>query len=180
MAVRAQEPKVGLDSQCLSYLLDAVAGVDEPTDPLAEERKALIRTWFYTPGTFYVSETVVAEVARIRNVERREFHESFLQTLFLDLPVQNHGTVEARVNQLAASHPQLNDCRVLAEAEDLELHTLLTYDRDFMQRLKAASSTVSGMTPRTYWATLNIPKGTPPITAPHQTNPLSRQSWWRW
>ena len=37
---------VGLDSQCLSYLLDGIAGISEPTDALAEEKKALLRTWF--------------------------------------------------------------------------------------------------------------------------------------
>ena len=81
MPASAPESTVGLDSQCLSYLLDAVAEVQEPIDALAEERKALIRIWFYTPGTFYVSETVVKEVAAIRAADRREFHESFVRTL---------------------------------------------------------------------------------------------------
>lgn len=75
------EPRVGLDSQCLSYLIDAVAGIEEPTDPLAEERKALIRVWFYTPETYYVLETVAKEVSAIRAVERREFHEDFVRPL---------------------------------------------------------------------------------------------------
>jgi uncharacterized membrane protein len=70
-----EERKVGLDSQCLSYLLDAIAGVEEPTDRLADERKALLRVWFYTSTTFYVSATVEAECARIRNVDSLERHE---------------------------------------------------------------------------------------------------------
>ncbi len=74
---------VGLDSQCLSYLIDSVSDVAEPIDPLAEERKALIRVWFYTPGTFYVSETVLDEVAKIRDVDRRALHKGFVDPLFL-------------------------------------------------------------------------------------------------
>ena len=175
-----REPRVGLDSQCLSYLLDAVAGIEEPTDPLAEERKALIRIWFYTPGTYYVSETVVKEVSAIRTAERREFHEGFVRVLFPDPLVQNRSVVDARATQLAVTHPKSSDCRILAEAEALELDTVLTYDRDFRQRLNSVSGTVRIMTPSSYWANLNIPRGARPITIPHHTNPLSMQSWWRW
>ncbi|MFH1674448.1 MAG: type II toxin-antitoxin system VapC family toxin [Pseudomonadota bacterium] len=175
-----REPKVGLDSQCLSYLLDAINGIGEPTDELADERKALIRVWFYTPGTFYLSETVVAECGRIRNISRRELHESFVQVLFLDPPVQYRVLVGSRVSALLAIHPMANDCRVLAEAEDLELDALLTYDKTFLQRLAPASLTVALVTPAVYWARLGIPKGARPETVPHNRNPLSKESWWRW
>lgn len=180
MPLSTREPKVGLDSQCLSYLLDAVAGIEEPTDALAGERKALIRIWFYTLGTFYVSETVVKEVGAIRTADRREFHDGFVQTLFLDLPVRDRAAVELRTAQLMVSHPQMNDCRVLAEAEDLGLCAILTYDREFKRRLDSASGVVEVMMPSAYWSSLNIPEGASPITAPHHSNPLSGQSWWRW
>jgi hypothetical protein len=72
---RTNGPHVGLDSQCLSYLLDAIAGISEPTDLLAAEKKALLRSWFYKSGTFVLTETVISEVSRIRNIDRREFHE---------------------------------------------------------------------------------------------------------
>ncbi len=77
---RTNRPHVGLDSQCLSYLLYAIGGISEPTDLLAEEKKALLRSWFYKPGTFVLTETVISEVSRIRNIDRREFHESFIST----------------------------------------------------------------------------------------------------
>lgn len=175
-----QEQSVGLDSQCLSYLLDAIAGIEEPTDPLAEERKALVRVWFYTPGAFYLSETVVSECANIRHVDRRELHQSFVRTLFLDSPVRDPAAVEARATHLFQFHPKLNDCRVLAEAEDLGLDTLLTYDGDFKQRLAPVSPVVALTMPTAYWAGLGIPKGARPQTIPHTTNALSQQTWWRW
>lgn len=154
--------------------------IGEPTDDLAGERKALIRIWFYTPEPYYISETVVKEVDAIRLAGRREFHEDFVRTLLLDLPIRDRAVAEARTSQLKGAHPELNDCRVLAEAEDLGLDTLLTYDHKFKQHLGSASCTVSVMTPTAYWATLNIPKGVSPITVPHHTNPLRGQSWWRW
>ena len=174
------DPKVGLDSNCLSYLLDGIAGISEPIDPLASEKKALLRSWFYLPKTFILTETVISEVARIRNLERREFHEGFVRTLFCDYPVRTLSVVQARAMQLEIVHPKPSDCRILAETEELRLDILLTYDHHFRKRLASASSKVSVMTPSSYWASLNIPKGAPPKTVPHHTNPLSQQSWWRW
>lgn len=175
-----QEQTVGLDSECLSYLLDAIAGIEEPTDPLSEERKALIRVWFYMPGTFYLSETVVSECARIRHVDRRELHQSFVHTTLLDLPVRDRAAVEARTAHLLQFHPKLNDSRVLAEAEDLGLGTLLTYDGDFRRHLAPVSAVVALTIPTAYWASLGIPKGAHPQKVPHDTNPLHQQTWWRW
>jgi predicted nucleic acid-binding protein len=173
-------PHVGLDSQCLSYLLDAIAGISEPTDLLAEEKKALLRSWFYTPGTFVLTETVISEVSRIRNIDRREFHESFISTLFLEYPVRDLAAVQARAAQFEAYHPNSNDCRILAEAEELRLNLVLTYDHKFWKRLYNVSGTTKLMKPLACWTSRGIPKGAKPVTVPHHTNPLSMQSWWRW
>ena len=173
------DARVGLDSQCLSYLLDALAGVDEPTDRLAEERKALIRIWFYTAGTFDVSETVVSECAAIGAPDRRALHEQLIQFRLQEGSVRDPVAVEKRIVSLRQSHATPNDCRVLAEAEDLELCALLTYDRDFRRRLSPMSD-VSLMMPSVYWNQLGIPRGALPPQTPHPTNPLSTQFWWRW
>ena len=171
---------IGLDSQCLSYLLDGIAGISEPTDPLADEKKALLRTWFYQPGTFILTETVISEVAKIRNLDRRRFHESFIQTLFLDYPVHDLAVVQARAAHFKQFHSKLCDCRILAEAEELQLDFVLTYDHAFLKQLSTASSTTKLMKPSKYWNSLGIAKGTKPVTVPHHTNPLSQQSWWQW
>src|SRR3989344_2530984 len=157
-----QKYNVGLDSQCLSYLLDAIKDVEEPTNPQSDEKKALLRTWFYQPGTFIVPETVVLECANIRNMDRREFHDGFIRTLFLNYPVRDTVSVEARANHLMSLHSKVNDCRILAEAEDLGLHALLTYDRDFLRRLGRASEIVSVMAPSGYWSGLRILRGARP------------------
>ncbi len=172
--------KVGLDSQCLSYLIDAANGVSEPTDPLADERKALLRLWFYGPGRFYVSETVLSECECIRGIERRQLHESFGAITYWGLPVHDAGTVSKRVVELLQLHPRVSDCRILAEAEDLVLDALLTYDKKMIKHLCVISSKVALMTPSNYWLNLGIPQGATPHSVPHDTNPLSGQSWWRW
>jgi len=177
---RARDPQIGLDSQCLSYLLDAIAGIDEPKDSLASEKKALLRSWFYKPGTFTLTETVISEVGRIPNAERREIHESFIRTLFLDYPVRNLTAVQARASQFQMTHPKPRDCRILAEAEELGLDIVLTYDHDFWKRLHGLSPTTKLIKPSAYWTGLNVPRGAEPRTVPHHTNPLSQQTWWRW
>jgi predicted nucleic acid-binding protein len=172
--------QIGLDSQCLSYLLDAIAGIDEPKDSLASEKIALLRSWFYKSGTFTLTETVIFEVGRISNVERREFHESFIRPLFLIPPVRESTAVQGRADQFKMTHPRPMDCRILAEAEELGLDIVLTYDHDFWKRLHNISPTTKLIKPSVYWTDLNVPKGAEPRTVPHHTNPLSQQSWWRW
>jgi hypothetical protein len=50
-------PKIGLDSQRLSYLIDALEGVAPPTDGLAEQKVALVQLYLYTPCTLWVTPT---------------------------------------------------------------------------------------------------------------------------
>lgn len=179
---RSRSPQIGLDSQSLSYLLDAIVGIEEPTDILATEKKALVRSWFYRPGgfAFTLTATVIAEVRQIPDATRREFHESFIRTLFLDYPVLDPIAVQARADQFAGAHPKPRDCRILAEAEELGLDVVLTYDHDFWKRLREKSPTTRLIKPSEYWADLGIPAGAMPQTIPHPTNPISAQSWWRW
>lgn len=177
---RARNPQIGLDSQCLSYMLDAIEGIDEPTDSLASEKKALLRSWVYKPGTFTLTETVMSEVGRISNIERRKLHESFIGTHFIASHVRDHTAIQARAGQFQLKHPPPNNCRILAEAEELGLDIVLTYDDNFWKRLHAESPTTKLMKPSAYWLGLRIPRGAEPITVPLNTNPLSQQTWWLW
>ncbi len=183
----SRNPNVGLDSQSLSYLLDAVAGISEPIDVLQIEKVALVRSWFYKPGnfSFILTETVVSEVSKISNIERREFHESFIRTLFLDYPVRDANTVKARAEEFKKYHGGFNDCLILAEAEEIGLDILITYDHDFWSRLRNVSNTTKLMKPNDYWLNLDIQKGAKPTTVPYNpnpvdANPLSFEQWWRW
>lgn len=44
---------VGLDSNCLSYVIQSMEGVTEPKGDLAEQKVALVRLYLYTPGTLW-------------------------------------------------------------------------------------------------------------------------------
>ena len=50
--------QIGLDSNCLSYVIQALEGVSRPTDALADQKIALVRLYIYTPGTLWTLPTV--------------------------------------------------------------------------------------------------------------------------
>jgi predicted nucleic acid-binding protein len=171
---------IGIDSQCTSYLIDAMQGVEKPSDNFALEKIALFRTYLYTTGTLYVTPTVTEECSAIRNIARKELHESYLMVLFGESQIQDSDNIELRVNELSHYHNGNNDCRILAEAEEAEFTALLTYDNDFLSRLQGVSSLVKLYRPTEYWSQLNIAQGSKPDKIPHKSNPMAQQEWWKW
>jgi predicted nucleic acid-binding protein len=124
--------KIGLDSQCLTYLISALEGVAAPTDSLAEQKVALVRLYLYTPGTLWVTPTVEREFLRIRNEERRATHVSWTSVLFGVRLITDVARVEQRAASLQQVHPDIDDRTVLAEAEDIGFATLASFDTDFV------------------------------------------------
>jgi hypothetical protein len=170
---------IGLDSQCLSYLIDAVQGSSVPSGDLAAGKIALFRTYLYTEGTLFVTPHVIEECAKIRNEAIRKLHESYINDLFDEWQLNSLANVDARTHVLSAHHSGLSDCRILAEAEDVGFSVLLTYDADFIRHLHGKGK-VDLISPSEFWAELKIPAGAKPYKIPHQINPLSTQDWWRW
>ena len=170
---------IGIDTHCLSYIIDAFFSVDAPIDSLAAERIALARLFFYLPGTLWVTPTVTSECARIRNVERAKLHESFIAVLFGEPPLHDRAWVDLRTQELSRIHNHEADCRILSEAESLGFRALLTLDSKFRKRL-APYTAVQLAGPIEYWEGLAIPRGVRPDKSPAQGNPLSEQGWWRW
>ena len=87
--------------------------------------------------------------------------------------------MQARAEALSLHHSGANDCRILAEAEEIGLDILLTYDADFCKRLTGRSKVVALLRPSLYWSKLAIVRGAQPITIPHHSNPLSDKTWWQ-
>lgn len=171
---------IGIDSQCLSYLIDAMAGVSEPTDALTCEKKALLRIYLYLPGTIYVTPTVLTECAAIRNADLRELHSNFCNVLFNEVTVNGVDQVKSLAISYRAHHSGVNDCRILAEAVNGKLHVLATYDGDFISHLRSQVKELKLDRPSSIWESMNIPRGANPDKQPHHTNPLSNEDWWKW
>lgn len=170
---------IGIDSQCLSYVIDAMAGISEPMDSLASEKKALLRLYLYLPGTLYITPTVLDECAAIRDIERREFHKSFCNVLIEEVAVPRNQAQELSA-RYKAYHSGDNDCNILAEAVQGGLNILATYDNDFISHLRSKENRIKLDRPSVIWESMNIPRGGTPDKRPHPSNPLSRESWWQW
>ena len=174
------ENVIGLDSQCLSYLIDAMQGVEEPSGDLAAEKVALFRTYLYTPGTLFVTRTVVDECARIRDVQRRELHDSYIGVLFGEWQLQDEQSIHSRAKDLESHHRGEFDCRILAEAEEARFSALLSFDGQFVTHLSELTIGVQLTHPSSYWVKIGICIGAKPDKIPHSTNPLANEDWWRW
>lgn len=174
-----EHPQIGLDTQCFSYLIDAMMGVDRPVDTLSSQRIALLRIYLYLPGTFWITETVQKECSAIRNPLRVDLHHSFTQSLFGVLSSTNQSAVLTRAAILSSVHTGKNDCQILSEAEDVGHIVLLTFDKKFVKRLSFETG-IKIVEPLQYWTELGIPQGIEPNKVPSFDNPLSKQSWWRW
>ncbi len=69
---------VGIDSNALTYLLDAMDetyGLRIDPAAIAPERLAMIRCFFYADCSFWVSPTVRAEYLRIGDREKQAKHD---------------------------------------------------------------------------------------------------------
>lgn len=153
--------------------------VEKPSGDLAAEKVALFRTYLYTPGTLFVTRTVIDECARIRDVERREIHDSYIRVLFGEWQIGNEQSIQTRASELESHHRKKPDCRILAEAEEAQFSALLSFDKRFVTRLSDLALGVQLIQPSIYWATLGIGAGSKPDKVPHSTNPLANEEWWR-
>jgi hypothetical protein len=171
--------EIGLDSNCVSYVIAAMEGIGEPTDSLAAQKVALVRLYLYTPGTLWTLPTVQEEFSRIRDEPRRSSHESWTSVLFGVRRVNDPAAVERRASELEPLHRPRGDRMVLAEAEDIGFAALLSFDTKFVQRL-ARHAKLNLATPASLWDTLGIPRGAAPVHLPREANPLAAPTWWRW
>lgn len=173
------QPQVGLDSQCLSYLIDIISSTSRISESVADQQLSLIRIYMYAIGTFFVTPQVQSECLNIPSPEYRESHESFMSSLFGVLPVNDQGVVEKSTVRFYEKHKKRGDCLVLAEAIDVGHDFLLTFDTRFVERLSGLSET-NLLSPSSYWESLKIPKGSSPNKVPSLGNPLSVQDFWQW
>jgi hypothetical protein len=173
---------VGIDSNALTYLIDAMRpGYDPASDAsgLAQERIAMIRVFLYGARALYLTPTVATEYEAIRSDEKRAAHARAACILLVEGSWQlDDEAVVRRASELRRHHDRPGDCRIVAESELTGLTHCLTCDGDLIDRLGAVA-TVKIERPTEYWARLGVKPGARPIWSPCGSNPLSAVSWWR-
>lgn len=173
---------VAIDSNCLTYIVDAMYSLERPVDNLSDQKIALLRTYLYR-DILCISATVQSEYRNIKDAFDKERHEAISSIVLGDVPEFDPNVIDDRFYFYTEFHKGKKnkmDCRILAESELGGCGYLLTYDFNYLSRLKEKTKTISMTTPVEFWSLLNVPKGTNPVRTPSTTNPLSNQTWWIW
>jgi len=170
---------LGLDSQCYTYLISALENLHEPTDKLSEEKKSLVRIFFYCSPPFWLSPKVVDEYKQITDETKLQMHQNWHGVHFLNFnPLPDSKKVEELAQDFKKYHPRDNDCTIIAEYKLYGINTVLSYDADMIRNLQNTGLKI--IRPSEYWKDTNIPNGDRPKVIPHHTNPLSNECWWKW
>ena len=177
------ERLVGVDSNALTYLVQAMSGDYNPSQDstrLAPERVAMLRIYLYSEPPLCVTPAVKNECLRISDAGERDFHAAVAEIVLLDGPWSIDSMArDARVKQLLADHPRPADCQILAEAEEAGFNRVLTLDGEFVRNLSGRCRRTVLSQPSSHWRNLAIPPGTRPVRFPASGNPLADQDWWR-
>ena len=172
--------QVAIDSNAMTYLVDAMTAGCRPSGELAREKIALLRNYLYRDDILYISATVAAEYKRIKEERLRHYHQELADILLGEIVEMDPSEIKSRTAEYSAFHSRHNDCRILAESELGGASVLLTYDRDFMKRLRSRTRLIELLSPSEFWVQLNIPRGARPAKSPSPSNPLAKKLWWVW
>jgi hypothetical protein len=183
------DKKVGIDSNALTYLIQATEPEYNPSNDEivnAEEKIAMVRLFFYIENPFFVPPTVKEEYQKINNPGWRIEHDDICSHMLLDPKWElDESVVKIKEDFFYPFHKKKNDCRILAECDVGDkrwgpLDILVSADGDFVNRLAIKTKYVCLMKPSEYWESLKIPTGTKPIRSPRYDNPLFREIWHIW
>jgi predicted nucleic acid-binding protein len=176
--------KVSIDSNALSYLVDVMMNGKKPVGNEADEKIALLRACLYRHDILYVSPTVRAEYEEIKDEKKRRNHQEITDILLGDIFVSDPNLIGIRTDEYYKFHQSgknaKKDCKILAESEIDGCNIILTYDQDFYKNLHDKTHSIKIMKPSDFWASLRIPHNSKPVTVPHPTNSLSKETWWIW
>ena len=174
---------VAIDSNSLSYLINAIKLEQKPIGNLAGQKIALVRICLYRTEVLFLPPTARKEYKRIKDDGLKKDHNGVSMVLLIDVPISDPEITRFQTLKYSKYHTgkkRSKDCQILAEAELGECDYLLTYDFDFLSHLKGKTEKIQMLTPLKFWNLLNIPRGSQPIRIPHPTNPLAKKRWWIW
>ena len=166
---------VAFDSNVLTAFLDS----NGTTDAASGEALASFRLFLYAQD-LTILPTVTAEAWRIPSEAKREEHLRWVWYSFPEAQLDHlSAQVTARAEQLVPLHPErdIDDCRIVAEAEHERVDVLATIDRR-IKRLQPHTS-VRLLTPTAALDFLGVTPGVPPCRQPATGHPLHGANWWR-
>jgi len=180
----ATAKRVGLDSDALTFLVEAMSGEYDPatdSSTVAAERLAMYRVFLYADHPLYLTPTVKRQYEAITVDRRRLLHWEVHRFLICDaLGNVAPDPGDERIAYLRSLHSGLDDCRIAAEAEQSGLTLLLSRDDRFFNNLNPVLNGLRIERPSVYWESLRVPRGSQPRIRPAPGNPLAAATWWGW
>jgi len=175
--------KIAIDSNALTYLIDAM---ELDYDPLKDipsnkkERQAMLRIFLYQGEPFYVLPQVTKEYHDIPSYLWRNMHGSTVGALLIEYRIANQVVeIDQRKDNFLKVHQNSHkDCQLLAEAEAAGMHVLLTRDNIFKNAL-SGMTIIRIMYPSEYCESLNLQSDISPTLSPAESNPLFGKTWWK-
>ena len=174
---------VCIDSNCYTYLVQAMTDGGKPTIEPVDEKISIYRIYLYRNDILYITPTVRAEYQRIKDNSKLTNHQNVDEVLIGDIPLADSKAIHERFleyTKVFEGNKNEKDCLILAEAELGKCDMLLTFDKSFLNALRDKTHTIKMHEPSVYWRSLGVQQGAPPVTAPRPTNPRSSETWWRW
>lgn len=175
--------KIAIDSNALTYLIDAMEPDYDPSNDIPsnrKERQAMLRIFLYQGKPFYVLPQVTKEYNDIPSYVWRDMHGSTVGALLIEFRIANQIIeIDQRRNAFLKLHENNHkDCQLLAEAEAACMSVLLTRDKVFKNSL-SGMTTIRIMYPSEYCESLNLPSDISPTLLPGESNPLFGKTWWQ-
>lgn len=174
---------VCIDSNAMTYLVDAIMNGGRPSGNVSDEKIALLRSYLYREDTLYISPTVKEEYEKIKDGIKRQNHKGIADIILGDVSPPDRTLIDSRTSEYSSYHKgekNKKDCKILAEAELSGSEILLTYDQTLLKNLKGKTHKIKIYEPSEYWNNIGIANGCKPVRAPHTSNPLSQETWWIW
>jgi len=166
---------IAFDSNVLTAFLNANSKLGESVgDDLAS-----FRLFLYAPE-LVILPTVTIEAERIPKDEKREEHLKWVWYHFREAQLDEVAErIHDRARELLAHHSErdIDDCRLLAEAEMAHVDVLSTIDKR-IKRLQRHTA-VQLLTPARTVEHLGIVPGAYPSREPGNRHPHAGATWWR-
>lgn len=172
-----------IDSMIVDYLEQAMElGYNPKQDPdqcLAPEREAVFRLFLWSE--LIVPGAVLCQLEEIKDVVWRDKLKKLVLVHMGEalIPPEYESAIEARTEELNKYHSDTFDCWIVAEAETIGASAFLSFDHKLRKRLNTIIN-MPLLTPSEYWEKIAIPRGTQPKWIPAPSNPMSRETWWKW
>ncbi len=175
-----KKEKIALDSNLVTFLIDAMKSESKPEGDISDQKLATLRLYLYSDCAFCIPQTVYDECMKITCNAKKIDHEHFMDTIFDDIlnqDIPQMNKILCKYKKLLPNKKYKNDRIIISCAEAYKCTCFLTYDIDLLKKL---NNTIMAFEPLEFWNTHVLSKDASIKRSPRPSNPLFNENWWQW